>query len=281
MHTPGDEDTAAAVAVRFGTQIDTQSLTAESSVIHDASNAGLASGFSARRVACYLAKYVTKSLQDFGIAARRLSTEAIAALDVTEHTRSILFAIAALDHHAVTDAARESPWTGIGRWLHTLGYRGHITTKSRHYSTTMTALRVHRAEWTATKTPKPQQRNMIRWIPRTRLDGKSIALVMLRQATESWLFRPACDISRPGAPDWWRSVTSNRIDQGAVMIDNSNTAHPHSEGGDQVSARILSEGGAEIVVPEDYVLPCEANRALIRVILAIRDRTLGGDRGVA
>lgn len=65
------------------------------------------------------------------------------------------------------------------------------------------------------------------------------------------------------------------------MIDNSNTTHPHSEGGDQVRARILSEGGVEIVVPEDYVLPCEANRALIRVILAVRDRTLGGDRGVA
>lgn len=66
-----------------------------------------------------------------------------------------------------------------------------------------------------------------------------------------------------------------------MMIDSSTTGHPHSEGGDQVSARILSEGGAEIVVPEDYALPCEANRALIRVILAVRDRTLGGDRGVA
>ena len=87
-------------------------------------------------------------MQDFGIAARRLSAEAIAALDVTEHIRSILFAIVALDDHAGADAARESPWAGIGRWLHTLGYRGHITTKSRRYSTTMTALRTHRAEWT-------------------------------------------------------------------------------------------------------------------------------------
>lgn len=154
IHTPGDDDTAAAVAVRFGTQIDTQSLTAESSVIHSDSDAGPASGLSARRVARYLAKYVTKSLQDFGIAARRLSTEAIAALDVTEHIRSILFAIAALDHHAAIDAIRESPWTGIGRWLHTLGYRGHITTKSRHYSTTMTALRIHRAEWTRNQNAK-------------------------------------------------------------------------------------------------------------------------------
>lgn len=41
-----------------------------------------------------------------------------------------------------------SSLAGIGRWLHTLGYRGHITTKSRHYSTTMGALRAARATWT-------------------------------------------------------------------------------------------------------------------------------------
>ena len=41
------------------------------------------------------------------------------------------------------------------------------------------------------------------------------------------------------------------------------------------------EGDVEIVVPEDYRLPYEADRALIRVILAVRGRALGGDRGVA
>lgn len=30
-------------------------------------------------------------------------------------------------------------------WIHTLGYRGHILTKSRAYSTTYTALRAERA----------------------------------------------------------------------------------------------------------------------------------------
>jgi hypothetical protein len=137
---------AGVATVRFGSQIDTQPLTTESSAAQDDSDAAASGGLSARRVARYLAKYVTKSLHDFGIAARRLSTEAIATLDVTEHIRSILFAIAALDDHATRDT--HSPWAGIGRWLHTLGYRGHITTKSRRYSTTMTALRAHRARWT-------------------------------------------------------------------------------------------------------------------------------------
>ena len=44
---------------------------------------------------------------------------------------------------------------GIGRWLHTLGYRGHITTKSRPYSTTMTILRATRAAWTRQQDTKP------------------------------------------------------------------------------------------------------------------------------
>ena len=32
-------------------------------------------------------------------------------------------------------------------WLHTLGYRGHITTKSRRFSVTMAALRARREAW--------------------------------------------------------------------------------------------------------------------------------------
>ena len=32
-------------------------------------------------------------------------------------------------------------------WVHTLGYRGHVISKSRQFSTTMTALRERRAAW--------------------------------------------------------------------------------------------------------------------------------------
>ncbi|KAA1430271.1 replication initiator [Mycolicibacter arupensis] len=129
----------------FGTQIDVQPLSGEA--MAEPVDTGLTARLSPRRVAAYLAKYVTKSLQDFGITARRLSTEAIATLDVSEHVRAILTTIAEL-------AERVEPMAGIGRWLHTLGYRGHITTKSRHYSTTMGALRAARATWTRTRDAK-------------------------------------------------------------------------------------------------------------------------------
>ena len=63
--------------LRFGTQIDTQPLTAETPTAqaipkpNDTART-TASRLSPRRVAAYLAKYVTKSLHDFGITARRL-----------------------------------------------------------------------------------------------------------------------------------------------------------------------------------------------------------------
>ncbi|MBX9642086.1 MAG: plasmid replication initiator protein, partial [Mycobacteriaceae bacterium] len=114
----------------------------------DSSTCEIAARLSPRRVAGYLAKYVTKSLHDFGVVANRLTAEAIDGLEISEHVRAILATVALLDgraHRGITSL------TGIGRWLHTLGYRGHITTKSRRYSTTMTALRVHRAQWTREK----------------------------------------------------------------------------------------------------------------------------------
>ncbi|MBL3749879.1 plasmid replication initiator protein [Mycobacterium sp. M1] len=159
--TAGDSDSGRddVRTVRFGTQIDTQALTSETdTAATDPATVGTAvsasSRLSPRRVAAYLAKYVTKSLHDFGITARRLSAEAITGLDVSEHVRAILATIAELAEHG------SGAVTGIGRWLHTLGYRGHITTKSRHYSTTLGALRTARATWTRQQATKDAtQRN--------------------------------------------------------------------------------------------------------------------------
>jgi hypothetical protein len=87
-----------------------------------------------------LAKYVTKSVAEFGVGVRRMSPLAVTELDITAHVRAILTTI--------TDMAAHRAFRGMNRWLHTLGYRGHITTKSRLFSTTLGALRAHRAAWT-------------------------------------------------------------------------------------------------------------------------------------
>jgi hypothetical protein len=130
---PGDRDGR---VLRFGTQTDTQPLQL---------NRGDGPGEvtprrSGRSVAAYLAKYVTKSVAEFGVGIRRMSPLAVADLDVTAHVRAILTTI--------TGLAAQRAYEGMDRWLHTLGYRGHITTKSRLFSTTMGALRAYRATWT-------------------------------------------------------------------------------------------------------------------------------------
>jgi hypothetical protein len=128
-----DPDTGSQDRVlRFGTQIDTQPLTAAADTAEP--TPGLA-----RRVAGYLAKYTTKSVAEFGIAARRISPQAIADLDLPAHSRHIL--------STLTGLATLPGNAAMLAWLHTLGYRGHITTKSRRYSTTMTALRAIRHHW--------------------------------------------------------------------------------------------------------------------------------------
>jgi hypothetical protein len=122
--------------LRFGTQTDTQPLQPTRGT-----GAGeVTPRRSGRSVAAYLAKYVTKSVAEFGVGIRRMSPLAVAELDVTAHVRAILTTITGLAAHRA--------YQGMDRWLHTLGYRGHITTKSRLFSTTMGALRAYRAVWT-------------------------------------------------------------------------------------------------------------------------------------
>lgn len=132
--------------IRFGAQVDTQPVIQPTTAPNrHAAELDSVPPSAGRQVARYLAKYVTKSLADVGISARRISAEAIPDLDVSAHVRTILTTIAELAGNGLS---------GIGRWLHTLGYRGHITSKSRRYSTTMTALRERRATWTRERSAK-------------------------------------------------------------------------------------------------------------------------------
>ena len=49
----------------------------------------------------------------------------------------------------VSLAASGARYAPMLAWLHTLGYRGHITTKSRRFSVTLAALRARREAWRA------------------------------------------------------------------------------------------------------------------------------------
>ncbi|MEU5094619.1 replication initiator [Streptomyces sp. NPDC020996] len=92
-------------------------------------------------VAAYVAKYVTKGASDTGAGTDHpLSTWAeIESAPVSEHTRTLMRTCWRLGGLPEYTSLRLRAWT------HTLGYRGHILTKSRAYSTTYAALRAQRA----------------------------------------------------------------------------------------------------------------------------------------
>jgi hypothetical protein len=127
--------------IRFGEQVDTRLI---------GCGDGGASGaerIPGRRIARYLAKYVTKSVADFGVGVRPLSPGSIEQFDVTDHVRSILRTIVTL---------AQEDYRELASWLHTLGYRGHVVSKSRQFSTTMTALRERRAAWRKAQSEDPR-----------------------------------------------------------------------------------------------------------------------------
>jgi replication initiator protein RepSA len=93
-------------------------------------------------VAAYIAKYTTKSVTDSSGADRRVTSLAdIEARRVTPHVRALMVACWRLGGLPELEGLR------LRAWAHTLGYRGHVLTKSRAYSTTYTALRAERATW--------------------------------------------------------------------------------------------------------------------------------------
>ncbi|QHY95732.1 hypothetical protein SSPS47_11440 [Streptomyces sp. S4.7] len=87
-------------------------------------------------VAAYIAKYTAKSVGDTGGLDQPVtSAEEISLAPVSAHLRALMGTCWRLGALPELQHLRLRPWT------HTLGYRGHVLTKSRRYSTTYRALR--------------------------------------------------------------------------------------------------------------------------------------------
>ncbi|MEU1816451.1 replication initiator [Streptomyces roseifaciens] len=121
-------------ALRWGTQLDARPL--RTAALDDAD------GLADDAVAAYVAKYVTKSAADTAAGAdHRLHTpDDIDAIPAPPHARTLMHTCWRLG------SLPELAHLHLRLWTHTLGYRGHILTKSRAYSTTYTALRAERAD---------------------------------------------------------------------------------------------------------------------------------------
>jgi hypothetical protein len=117
---------------RWGTQLDVRPVKAF----------GDGSEITEQAVASYVAKYATKAAENTGTPDRRIGE--LSELDrhgVPDHTRRLIEACKTLDPLY--------PDRRLWAWAHMLGFRGHFSTKSRRYSTTLGALRQARADYRA------------------------------------------------------------------------------------------------------------------------------------
>ncbi len=67
------------LVLRFGDQLDTQTI-----------NSGPTGPLTPERAARYIAKYATKSAEDFGLGERRITPEAFPHLDVNDHVHRLV-----------------------------------------------------------------------------------------------------------------------------------------------------------------------------------------------
>lgn len=121
-------------ALRWGEQLDIRPIKAFDTG-HD---------ITEQAVASYVAKYATKSAEVTGTLDCRIGE--LAELDqhrVPAHARRLI--------RACWDLNDAYPERRLWAWAHMLGFRGHFSTKSREYSTTLGALRQTRADYRATQ----------------------------------------------------------------------------------------------------------------------------------
>ncbi|QEU95166.1 replication initiator protein RepSA [Streptomyces kanamyceticus] len=117
---------------RWGQQLDVRPVKAF----------GDGSDITEQAVASYVAKYATKAAENTGTLDRRIGE--LAELDrhgVPDHARRLITACRRLD--------ATYPDRRLWAWAHMLGFRGHFSTKSRRYSTTLGELRQARADFRA------------------------------------------------------------------------------------------------------------------------------------
>ena len=117
--------------ISWGTQLDTRivKVTAAGELTDTA-------------VASYLAKYATKSTEAVGTAPVRIDDgNLIIYGSHRSHQGRLIAAAWHIGSHPHAD------FQALRHWAHMLGYRGHFSTKSRWYSTTLRALRSARTDW--------------------------------------------------------------------------------------------------------------------------------------
>ncbi|SDJ38731.1 hypothetical protein SAMN05421869_110126 [Nonomuraea jiangxiensis] len=115
-------------ALRWGDQLDIRPITLNGDLTDQA-------------VAGYIAKYATKAAECVGTLDRRINPlDDLELYNLRDHARRLITTCMRL--------GTEPELTGLRltNWAHMLGFRGHFSTRSRHYSTTLGELRADREQ---------------------------------------------------------------------------------------------------------------------------------------
>jgi hypothetical protein len=128
------------LVLRWGAQVDTRPIT------DDAGRDSTGGPAHPQQVAAYLAKYLTKATEDFGLPRRVLSAAHAEANGANPHAVRLIATAEQL-------AAVCPEYAMLAARFATLGYRGHPITKSRAYSVTFGALRRARRQHRASPPP--------------------------------------------------------------------------------------------------------------------------------
>ncbi|WP_256255478.1 replication initiator [Actinomadura madurae] len=122
-------------SLTWGAQVDIRAITSSGALTQQA-------------VAGYIAKYATKAAECVGTLDRRLHpADDLDELPITPHARRLMSAC------LILGALEEFADLRLVQWAHMLGFRGHFSTKSRRYSTTLGALRAARIAYVREQHP--------------------------------------------------------------------------------------------------------------------------------
>ncbi|MBT3165290.1 replication initiation protein [Streptomyces sp. Vc74B-19] len=168
-HIDGPEINGGTRSFAFGEQIDTR-------VIRSAAFQG-GTTITEGRVAGYVAKYATKGTEAAtGTLDHRLKKITDLWFEsVPEHAARMIRTAWALG------ASDDLKHLNLRKWAHMLGFRGHFSTKTRTYSTTLGALRAARAAWHRRHTPPAHPTTLV--LTHWAYDGTGLAPDLERLAT--------------------------------------------------------------------------------------------------
>ncbi|ONK12246.1 hypothetical protein STBA_29860 [Streptomyces sp. MP131-18] len=176
---------------RWGRQLDVHPI------LERSAESGALSG---EAVAGYVAKYTSKSVGDSGGSDYPVRSWAdLASRRVSAHVRALMAVCWRLG------AVAELAGLRLRTWCHMLGFRGHVLTKSRRYSTTFTELRGARAAFRSASVACGEVVTVSAW----RFVGAGHSPGEAELARGVWLDRVearwalAAEADRGGGGGWW------------------------------------------------------------------------------